>query len=262
MVATQMDPAFIKIRAMAHRIVSAFPQPDFYRQFQAANDLSQRIFKGNPLVGKVHCLVSQKLEGDFGHGLEHAVKVSRDAGTLMIIESRGEGISSQAITRRVCVAQCAGLLHDMKRKQADHAHQGAIYARKQLQLYDISRDEIEDVYCAIDNHEAFQKVRDLKPARRALTSACLYDADKFRWGPDNFQRTIWDMVSFAGLPLNLFVEQFPSKMQGLVKIKETFRTPTGQQYGPQFIDMGLAIGHKLYKEICSEFKDSLQCEPN
>ena len=46
-------------------------------------------------------------------------------------------------------------------------------------------------------------------------------------------------------------------MESLVKIKSTFRTATGKKYGPQFIDLGLAIGQELYETIQSEFSQYL-----
>jgi hypothetical protein len=44
-------------------------------------------------------------------------------------------------------------------------------------------------------------------------------------------------------------------MEFLKKIKDTFRTPTGRKYGPGFIDLGVAIGDELYKELCAGKKN-------
>jgi hypothetical protein len=38
-------------------------------------------------------------------------------------------------------------------------------------------------------------------------------------------------------------------MQSLARIRDSFRTPAGRTYGPQFIDLGLAIGEELYRLI-------------
>jgi len=86
-----------------------------------------------------------------------------------------------------------------------------------------------------------------------IISDCLYDADKFRWGPDNFTDTIWEMVSFLNPPLKTFIEHYPKGMKSLERIKQSFRTHAGQRYGPQFIDIGLAIGEELYRVIREEF---------
>jgi hypothetical protein len=65
------------------------------------------------------------------------------------------------------------------------------------------------------------------------------------------------MISFYNPPLSKFMARYPQGMEGLEKIKTTFRTDTGKIYGPRFIDLGLAIGQKLYEVIQSEFKDAL-----
>ena len=97
----------------------------------------------------------------------------------------------------------------------------------------------------------------LMPAERALLSDCLYDADKFRWGPDNFSDTIWAMVSFLDMPVEHFIGRFPQGMQMLVRIRDTFRSKTGRVYGPQFVDIGLAVGRKLYRTIQAEYGQDL-----
>jgi hypothetical protein len=84
-------------------------------------------------------------------------------------------------------------------------------------------------------------------------SDCLYDADKFRMGPENFTHTVWEMLSFADVPLSVFMAEYPRGMEFLDRIRHTFRSPTGRVYGPKFIDLGLAIGRELYDWVRSEF---------
>ena len=61
------------------------------------------------------------------------------------------------------------------------------------------------------------------------------------------------MVTYYQTPLAKFINYYPRGMEGLSKIKKTFRTRTGKQYGPQIIDIGLAIGEELLGVINSEF---------
>jgi hypothetical protein len=42
---------------------------------------------------------------------------------------------------------------------------------------------------------------------------------------------------------------FKEKMKGIEKIKETFRTGTGSQFGPEIIDQGITIGNAIYAEM-------------
>jgi hypothetical protein len=49
------------------------------------------------------------------------------------------------------------------------------------------------------------------------------------------------------------MEGYAQGMEKIKSIKSTFRTSTGQKYGPQFIDLGLEIGEELYEVIHTEF---------
>ena len=252
-----MQPIYARLRERARQIVSTFPSPDFYQNHFKAYEFSRRFFKVDPLIRQLHGFVADNLDDDFGHGLQHAIKVTIDAGALIHIEGLAAGYDESALERRIQIVQCAGLLHDIKRKKKEHAKLGAAHARKVLEYYPLEPEEIEEVCGAIQNHQAFKNKIPIGTSEGTLVSDCLYDADKFRWGPDNFTDTLWDMISFYNPPLSKFMARYPQGMQGLEKIKTTFRTETGRKYGPQFIDLGLAIGHKLYEVIQSEFAEHL-----
>lgn len=250
-----MVPVYARIRRRARQIVSRFPRPDFYKECFHYVEHSRHIFESDPVLQELKIFLKSQLENDFGHGLQHTTKVALDAGALMIAEGQLAGYTDRLIDRRVMIVQSAGLLHDIKRKKDDHAVRGAAYASKLLSGYPFSPEEVEDVRIAIYNHEAFTKSIPAGSRRGALVSDCLYDADKFRWGPDNFSDTIWEMVLFHKPPLSEFIARYPGGMESLVKIKTTFRTKTGKRYGPQFIDIGIDIGEELLKVIKTEFAD-------
>ena len=248
-----MKLIYARIRKKALQIISRYPSPDFYHDHFLSNELSRQYFETNPFTVQLRSFVARKLKDDFGHGLEHAVKVAMDAGALMIIENKLTGSSKDVINRRVILVQCAALLHDIKRNQENHAVKGAAYARKVLKKYPFDPDEIEDICLAIRNHEAFKNTVKSDTFQGSLVSDCLYDADKFRWGPDNFSDTVWEMVTFFQMPVVKFMKLYPAGMEKIAKIKHTFRTDTGKKYGPQFIDIGLAIGEELFDCINIEF---------
>ena len=53
-----------------------------------------------------------------------------------------------------------------------------------------------------------------------------------------------------------YLSLFPTIRKGMAliaKIRSTFRSVTGQKYGPGFIDQGLAIGEELYRVMKTEF---------
>jgi hypothetical protein len=248
-----METIYERIQGRAREIVSRFPVPDFYKNFPEINELSRHYFNNNQDILTLKKIVAKHLDNDFGHGLQHAEKVTLDAGALIMIEGRRSGYSKSTMERRVFIVQCAGLLHDIMRKQEDHAIMGADLAETILRDFPLASAEVNDVCNAIRNHEAFKKMIKIDSPEGELVSDCLYDADKFRWGPDNFTDTLWDMISFLNPPLPVFLKKFPKGMAGLEKIKLTFRTHTGIRYGPQFIDIGIAVGKELYQVIVDEF---------
>jgi HD superfamily phosphohydrolase YqeK len=252
-----MNITYARIRQRARQIVTQYPSPDFYQDYSFADELSRQYLETNPFTEKLQSFVAEHLEDDLGHGIEHALKVAVDAGTLMIIESRLVGRSENFINRRVVIAQCAGLLHDIQRKHQNHAIKGAAFAKQVLKLFPFKSDEVDDICRAIRNHEAFKKTENTGTPEGALVSDCLYDADKFRWGPDNFTDTLWAMVTFSNIPVVQFMDLYPEGMEKLAKIKNTFRTITGKKYGPQFIDIGLAVGKELFAVIQKEYADLL-----
>jgi hypothetical protein len=86
-------------------------------------------------------------------------------------------------------------------------------------------------------------------------SDALYDADKFRWGPDNFTTTLWLMVKASGTSARTLYNTFQEKMTGIRRIRETFRSETGRRFGPEFIDFGIEIGNEIYSEMQQIIKD-------
>ncbi len=252
-----MELIYLRIRTRAREIVYRYPTPQFYTDLSWAAEISRECFDSNSLILKLRRFAESRLEDDFGHGLQHAVKVSLDAGALVLAECRNLGRSKAFAYRKLCMAQCAGLLHDLKRKDKNHALRGAETARHILKNYPFSEDEIGDIYQAIRCHEAFRETTDVNTPEGILISNCLYDADKFRWGPDNFTDTIWEMVSFSKTPLSKFVEFYPKGIRMLENARKTFRSSFGRLYGPQFIDIGLAIGRELFNVIQTEFAQDM-----
>lgn len=248
-----METIYAHIQNIAKRIVSGHPLPDFYKDHDNEVIYSRQIFETNPHIQKVYRFVAEHLEDDFGHGLDHAVKVTVDAGALLFIESRLAEYNETLCDRRIILLQFAGLLHDIKRKYKNHSEEGAAFAREVLKDYLFSQEETDDICTAIRNHEAFKTTIESGTPDGKLVSDCLYDADKFRWGPDNFTNTLWEMVSYFNPPFSEFAARYPKGMESLSKIKHTFRTETGKKYGPRFIDTGLAIGEELFEIIKSDY---------
>jgi len=246
------DPEYDKAIDLSRRIAAEVGTPRFYREREREVALSRELFASEPLIGEAMRIVGKR--GDCpGHSLTHVRKVAIDAGALILIEEEGR-LPGAPIRRLVLLAHLAGLLHDIRRAEKDHAERGADEAAKLLTAFPIRNDECTGIADAIRNHEAFRPPQNSAAPAEHLLSDALYDADKFRWGPDNFTETLWAMVIPRGIPLRTLLPRFLSGIEGIRKIRGSFRTVTGREYGPDFIDRGLTIGRKLYEELTRDQK--------
>lgn len=243
---------YARLQARAREIARGQSPPAFYRDQAEAVSRSLEIFDSAPLVLELRRDLEGLLEEGYGHGIRHATRVAVDAGALSWIEGRAAGWEEATLRRRMEIAHAAGLLHDVLRREENHAERGAALAARFLSGRLLRTEEIEDIRIAIRNHEAFKAAVPVDTREGALLSDCLYDADKFRWGPDNFTDTLWEMVSASRIPPEEFLARWPAGIESLNRIRGTFRTPTGRLYGPQFIDAGIAIGHELYRLLAEE----------
>ncbi len=248
-----METIYAKIRAQALIIAAHYPPADFYQMYAAEIQYSADIFMQDALIVELRDVVAAQIENDFGHGMDHANKVAVEAGALVAIEAKRVSCPKPRMNHLVRMAHCAGLFHDICRKEENHAWKSADFAGRILQTYDLEQADVTDICRAIRNHEAFKDTEKAETSEGAMLSDCLYDADKFRWGPENFTHTVWDMVIFGKIPFQKFIHLYPKGVAFLEKIKPTFRSITGKACGPQFIDLGIAIGRELYGYIQAEY---------
>jgi hypothetical protein len=241
-------PLYQKLQESAIRAAQALPRPLFYMQHGDAVRRSEEALNTHELVRKCHSrLDASQLE--CAHGLCHCEAVARDAGAIILIEGGRRGMDEATIVPLFISAIIAGLLHDIKRREQDHAVQGSIEAEKILRTLSVDERSRVHIAYAIRNHEAFKATCDLDDEEGCMVSDALYDADKFRWGPENFSMTLWLMVESHQTPIESLHRTFREKMKGIEKIKETFRTDTGRRHGPEFIDQGISIGNIIYEEM-------------
>ena len=255
-----MKDTYDEMIAACRVIAASFPQPRFYVCCRESLDLSRSLFDEDPQVLKCRTFVRNELKDDLGHGIGHSEKVALEAGALAYIEG-GRFSLKDPSRREVCLlAQIAGLLHDLRRNEKDHAQAGASAALKTLRELLISPEKGEVIVQAIANHEAFVEPKKIDSPVGQMISDALYDADKFRWGPDNFTQTLWQMLRSSGARIAPLVRRFPKGMEGISAIKETFRTETGKIYGPEFIELGLKIGARVHQFLLERFSEELREE--
>jgi hypothetical protein len=253
-----MKDIYEEMIAASRDIAASFPQPRFYVFCREPLNLSHSLFDEDAQVMKCRTLVLSELKDDLGHGIDHSERVALEAGALAYIE--GERLSQEESFRReTCLlAQIAGLLHDLRRNEKGHAKASAFAAARMLQEFSISPEKGEYIVQAIANHEAFVEPKRIDSPVGQIISDALYDADKFRWGPENFTHTLWQMLRFSRARIVPLIRRFPKGMEGISQIKETFRTETGKIYGPEFIELGLKIGGKIYQFLQERFSEELQ----
>lgn len=243
------DYNYEEARKVCEKIAASFDIPRFYREKAREVEHSRLLYEQHPFVQACVAMLQENVS--YGHGLSHAQKVAIDGGAIILIEGNN-GATERSVHRRVLLVHLAGVLHDIKRSSPNHAREGAKESYRILRNFDLDDGERKAISQAIENHEAFQPHRPLDTISDQLLSDALYDADKFRWGPDNFTEMIWDMIIPRQVPLSKVLARFTHGLKAMERIRETFRTSTGQEYGPDFIDLGLGIGKQLYSELNAE----------
>ena len=252
-----MEDIYSEMTAVSRQIAASFPSPRFYTCCRRFLTLSQSLFSEDPQISKCRAIVHQELKNNQGHGQDHVEKVAVEAGALLYLEAEKRSMGEAGKQRAGVLVQMAGLLHDLCRGEKNHARLGAAAAGKILRNFPFSPEEERMIVGAIANHEAFLEPQPIVSPLGQLVSDVLYDADKFRWGPDNFTLTLWEMLRFSRAPIVRLIQRFPKGMKGIARIKETFRTPSGKTYGPEFIDLGLMIGEKIYQFLQERFAEEL-----
>lgn len=240
-----------RLREKAFRTAERIGPPSFYTAHRGELESSASSFRDNSVLHACRAHIDEARLHP-AHGLSHCEKVAIEAGAIVLAERAGEHAGTEEL---MSCAHLAGLLHDITRSGKDHSVTGSIEAGRILEDFGIRKKEKRYVTAAIRNHEAFREVLMSEDESARLVSDALYDADKFRWGPDNFTTTLWLMIKASGTSARTLYNTFQEKMAGIRRIKETFRSATGRRYGPEFIDFGIEIGNEIYSEMERMIRD-------
>jgi hypothetical protein len=222
--------------------------PSFYDACRQELAISGSSFSESAVIRRCRSYINEARLHP-AHGIYHCEKVAVEAGALVQVERMNYGNGGPDTKELMLCAQIAGLLHDITRNAKDHTVTGSIEAALILRHFDLSEIHKRYIIAAIRNHEAFKEVLPCGDEQGRLVSDCLYDADKFRWGPDNFITTLWLITEYSGMRPETLHSVFREKMEVIARIRDTFRTGTGKKYGPEFIDIGIEIGNEIYREL-------------
>lgn len=242
------DLIYTKLKKKAAVVASRIGPPSFYRVHKKEMKRSLRSFSESKVLLRCRSYLD-RAELHPAHGIRHGEMVAIEAGAILQIEMASGGGNLENRDELMLCAQMAGFFHDIKRNEEDHTIKGGREAEKILDDFDLEDRYKRYIVAAIRNHEAFKEVLASEDEEAKLVGDSLYDADKFRWGPDNFTTTLWLIMESSGTPAGTLYRNFPEKMKGVARIKETFRTGTGQEFGPEFIDLGIEIGNEIYREM-------------
>ncbi|HLC16891.1 MAG TPA: hypothetical protein VJL89_11770 [Thermodesulfovibrionia bacterium] len=240
-----------KSRQIAHEELDV---PSFYINHEKQMKVSYEVLNTASVLLKCKAFLDRCILHP-AHGVPHAETVAFDAGIIVMAETDAHNLDNPLTRELVIYAQAASILHDIKRNDDDHAYKGSLLADEFLKTLNVPLPWRSYVCAAIKNHEAFKTVEKPENDLAALLSNALYDADKFRWGPENFTKTVWVMVLNEKIPLQIFYQGFLKNLAFIEKIQHTFRTKTGEKYGPEFIKKGLHIGKGLYQELTRMITD-------
>lgn len=239
------DPIMCRLHERARTLSNRRP-PLFYERFQAELNLARELFFDHPMILRCQQDVMPLLNDNIGHGIQHAKKVAIDASVIVLVENQFDDTQGRKLALD---AQIAGLLHDICRLETDHAEKSAELSSILLNDYPLTDQDKFWITQAIRYHEDLTPTGILESVEATLISGALYDADKFRWGPDNFSTTLWEMCDYLEWSLPEILAHFPSGVEKVRSVASTFRTETGKFFGPEFIEIGLELGQIFYQEL-------------
>ena len=157
-----MEDIYSEMIAVSQRIAASFPPPRFYTCCRPWLTLSRSLFSDDPQVARCREMVRRELQNNYGHGLEHVEKVAVEAGALAYLDADRLSWEEAAKERAGILAQVAGLLHDLRRGEKDHARLGAEASRTILRSFPFAEEEGRIIAEAIANHEAFVEPRKIE----------------------------------------------------------------------------------------------------
>ncbi len=189
-----MDRELEKAKKFARQIARSIEIPRFYQEKKREVERSRRLFSSSPLVRECLTLVRER-EDRIGHGIVHVRKVAIDAGAISLIEN-GPVLPMPEVRRMVLLAHIAGVLHDIRRMENDHARVSAGEAAKLLAIFDLSAHEVAAITGAIGNHEAFRPADPLKRPGGPVSVRCSLRCRQIPLGSGQFHG---DALGYGGV---------------------------------------------------------------
>lgn len=242
-----MDVRILDLKRRARDLAVSRAQSAF--SLECAEELTHAgdIFFDHPLLLRLQNDALGYLNEACGLGVEHGKRVAMDAAALVLAEPCGIAVDDR---RRLAVlAEMAGLLHDALRHEEDHAERGADLCLRILRGYSISPEERLWIAAAVAGHEEGGPQPEHNPEPARLLAGAVHDADVFRFGPDIFVTTLWELCECDEWPLERIAGCFPQGVTRARTLADSFRTEGGRRYGPQLLAEGLSLAEEYERML-------------
>ncbi|EPR37574.1 hypothetical protein dsx2_0920 [Desulfovibrio sp. X2] len=246
-----MSSPLKQFRDVAARLAAPLPRPAFYTGYAMELEGARTAFFEEPLLRRLRDDSLTFLYDDFGFGIEHSKTVAVEAAAIVAAETASHG--REESRRMVLMALLAGLLHDATRLEQDAAARAADLSLSVLASYALADEEREMIAGAIAAHETPTGWTPPADPRAALLAGALYDADKFRYGPDVYVTSLWEHCDYEELPLSDAPHCLALAEKRIPALRGTFRTNPGRLHGESF----LAVGQRLLPVLAGELESFL-----
>ncbi|KKU92242.1 MAG: hypothetical protein UY21_C0003G0018 [Microgenomates group bacterium GW2011_GWA1_48_10] len=224
---------------------------NFAAQYRKSHDVPpfpnlEQLAKYRELIDtqypQVVTLIKERLasvESAGGHGFEHLEDVAMRAGFIADDECTVrniEGVEKEAIVKTVVLV---GLLHDIERHLGygeEHMVEGEKTATRILSQAGISNPLVPII---VRNHDHI----DFNPSddpQLSVVFGSIWDADRFRYGLER-EDTFWRMKQQKGVSPEKVIHDY----QFLPPLRDAWRTKYGREYGPKYIDFGIAVAKHI-----------------
>ena len=234
-----MDPRIIDLKRRARDLAASRPQPAFVLDCAEEINHASNLFFDNALLLRLQSDALGFLNDPCALGVEHGKRVAIDAAALVLAEPTG--LTQEERRRTALLAEMAGLLHDALRHEEDHAEKGADLCLRILRGYALAPEERLWIAQAVALHEASLPLADVGPEQVRLLIGAVHDADRFRFGPDIFAATLWELCECDDWTLEEIARAFPEGPRRAAACADRFRTEQGRRYGPGLLAEGISL---------------------
>lgn len=237
----------LDLKNHAKKLAKEMPVAAFYLDHATEMAFAWDLFFNHSVLLRLQedCLAF--LYDDYMFGIEHSKKVAHDAAAIILSEE--SGLTQEEKRHLAFLAQVAGLVHDVQRGEDDHAHRSADAVDSILAGYPIEADDVALIVRAVAGHEERTEPSDYPDPPTRLLCQALYDADKFRFGPDIFSTTMWLFCDYNSWSLAETAGQFPKGISAAKAVVHTFRTDVARRYGPELIEQGIKLGETMSRML-------------